>query len=218
MFFTQDALNRFQLSKSDLELLTEREKGEKEKEKEKEKEAKEAKEAKDSKDGKDSKDAKDSKESKDAKDKKKEEPIKVEIAGLEDRLVRLTVHSSELADAVLTPDGEKLLYLAEFEKGHDLWLQKPREKETKLLAKLGAEAGRLHLDKDGKNVFVLAGGRVTKIEIDSGKQEGVGFSGEMRLNRQLEREHLFEHVWRQTAAKFYVADLHGVDWKFYKQA
>jgi C-terminal processing protease CtpA/Prc len=40
----------------------------------------------------------------------------------------------------------------------------------------------------------------------------------IRLDAAAEREYLFEHVWRQTREKFYVEDLHGVDWDYYKGA
>jgi len=213
MFFTQEAFDRFKLSKADYELLTEREKKEKKDDPKKSPEKSDEKK-KDESAGK----AKTEEKKTDAdKDRKKVEPIKIDLENLEDRTVRLTIHSSALADAVVTPEGDKLLYLARFEKGHDLWLHKPRERETKLLAKLGAEGGSLELDKDGKNVFVLAGGHITKIEIESGKQEGVGYAAEMSLNTTAERAHLFEHVWRQVLKKFYVENLHNVDWAFYKR-
>jgi len=148
--------------------------------------------------------------------KEKPDPVKIELDNIEQRVVRLTVHSSDLSDAVLTPDGEKLVYLSRFEKGHDLWIHKLREKETKLLAKLGAEGGTLELSKDAKHVFVLAGGKVTKVELENGKQDAVAFSAEMNLNKAQERIYIFDHVWRQVLNKFYVQDLHHVDWNFYK--
>jgi C-terminal processing protease CtpA/Prc len=40
----------------------------------------------------------------------------------------------------------------------------------------------------------------------------------MKLNTPEERAYEFEHVWRQTLKKFYVEDMNGVDWKFYKDA
>jgi hypothetical protein len=46
---------------------------------------------------------------------------------------RLTIHSSDLADAVISQDGEKMFYLAKFEKGFDLWQTELRSKETKML-------------------------------------------------------------------------------------
>ena len=66
-------------------------------------------------------------------------PLKFELDGIEDRKVRLTIHSSDLADAIMSKDGEKLYYLAEFEKGFDLWQTDLRSKETKLLVKMGRQ-------------------------------------------------------------------------------
>ncbi|MEI7731036.1 MAG: S41 family peptidase [Verrucomicrobiota bacterium] len=220
MFFTPEAFDRFKLSKVEYELLTEREKKDKKPDDVKKEPAKkDDKPAETKEEAKDAKPAdKDKKEDPKPEEKKKVDPVKIQLDNLEDRVVRLTIHSSDLADAVLTPDGEKLLYLARFEKGHDLWLQKPREQETKLLAKLGAEGGQLLFDKEAKNVFVLAGGKVTKVDIETGKQDVIGFSAEMELNRSAERAFLFEHAWRQVLRKFYVEDLHHVDWAAYKAA
>jgi C-terminal processing protease CtpA/Prc len=39
---------------------------------------------------------------------------------------------------------------------------------------------------------------------------------EMVLNTEAERNYIFNHMWRQTAKKFYDPKLHGVDWKMYK--
>ena len=216
MFFTQDAFDRFKLSKADYELQQERDKKDKEKKDSDKKDA-------EKKTGDDKKDiaAKDDKKGKEDKEKdkdKKTEPLKIELDGIENRIVRLTIHSSDLADAVITPDGETVLYLAKFEKGYDLWQNKPRENETKLLVKLGTDSGTLEMDQDGKNVFVLAGGRITKIEISSGKQTSVNFGAEMELNRAAERQYIFDHAWRQVLKKFYVPELHSVDWAFYRKA
>jgi len=207
MFFTQEDFDRFKLSKADFELLTEQEKKEKEK-----KDKKTADEKKSDEKKKD--DDKDEKKKED----KNVEPVKIDLKGIEDRTVRLTINSSTLADAVITPDGETVLYLAKFEKGYDLWQNKPRENETKLLVKLGADSGKLEMDEEGKNVFVLNGGKIVKIEISNGKQTPVNFSAEMELNRAAERTYMFEHAWRQVLKKFYVQNLHGVDWPYYEKA
>jgi C-terminal processing protease CtpA/Prc len=39
----------------------------------------------------------------------------------------------------------------------------------------------------------------------------------MRLDRTAERAVMFDHIWRQTKQKLYVADLGGVDWDGYRQ-
>lgn len=188
MFFTREAFDRFKLSKEEYDLLLEQEKKEKDKKKDKEKKKKD----------------------------KTPAALKIELAGLKERKAKLTIHSSRMADAVVTPDGEKLLYLCRFEKGLDLWVTELRTKKTKILVKLGGRRGDLTLDKDGKNVFLLSDGKLSRIEIKSGKRKSIPYNGEMVLNTSAERYYLFEHVWRQVAKKFYHPGLHRVDWPFYK--
>ncbi|MBK6620726.1 MAG: PD40 domain-containing protein [Saprospirales bacterium] len=191
MFFTQEAYDRFKLSKEDFAILTEKEKEEKEEE--------------------------NGEEKKEEEKNKKVEPLKIDLVDIEDRKSRLTIHSSILSDAVVAKDGEKLFYLAKFEKGYDLWQTELRTRDTKVLAKLGAEsAGGLAFDKEGKNLFFLADGAIQKVEIEGGKKEALKINGEMTLNETVERAYLFEHIWAQVEKKFYKIDLHEVEWDFYK--
>lgn len=195
-FLTQAAFDRYKLSKEEFELVKEQE----EKEKKEKDEAAEAKNAK----GRKTKD--------DAV-----EALKIELDRIEDRRVRLTIHSSQLSSATLSKDGEKLYYLTRFEKGFDLWETELRTKETKVLVRLGANwAGGLQLDKEGKNVFFLKDGGIHRVDLEKGEAMSIGIDGEMVLDEAAERAYLFEHVWRQVLKKFYDPGLHGVDWNFYK--
>ena len=195
MFFTRDAYDRFRLSKPDYALLKEREdKAKEDKDKEKKDKAKGKEEA------------------------KKEEPKKdivIELAGLDQRKARFTIASASIAGMALTRDGDKLFYLASFEKGYDLWQVELRTRETKLFAKLGADNADLELSADGKALFVLADGKVSKIDPESGKTEPVALGGEMTLDQAAEKAYMFDHMWRQIKQKFLVADLYGADWDLY---
>ncbi|TAK36846.1 MAG: peptidase S41 [Saprospiraceae bacterium] len=186
MFFTQEAYDKYKLDEEEFELGKEPENDDKKKEEEK-------------------------------KDSTKVEPVKIELDGLEDRKVRLTAHSSRFSGAVLSKDGEKLFYLAKFEKGFNLWQTNLRSKETKMLVQLDADnVGDLILEKDGKYLFVLADGKLSKVAVEDGKKEGISIHGEMVLNEAVERAYLFDHAWRQVTKKFYKTDLQGVNWDFYK--
>jgi Tol biopolymer transport system component/C-terminal processing protease CtpA/Prc len=199
IFFTREAWDRFRLTKEEMALL-------------KEKEEKTKKKAKD---------AEEKEEQKKKEEEEEEEEIavlEIDLDGIRERKARLTLSSSLLADAVVTPDGEKLLYLSRGEKGHDLWVTELRTKETKILAKLGSDGGSLELDKEGKSLFLLAGGNLSKVAIDSGEKSAIAVSGEMTLNAAAEREYLFEHVWRQTREKFLDPGMHGADWNALKKA
>ena len=97
-FVNQEALDRYNLNKEDYELLTE---AEKEAKKAEEKKAEDTKNNK--KKGKNAPAAK-------ADDKS----LKVELDGIEDRIVRVTPNSSSISGCMITPDGESLYYLSAF--------------------------------------------------------------------------------------------------------
>ncbi len=162
-------------------------------------------------------------EKKDAKkDGKKEktkivEPLNIDFTNPEDRIVRLTINSSNISDAVLTPDGDKLYYLTQFEGGYDLWVNDLRKRETKLMVKLDGSSGSLSLDSTAKNLFVLAGRALSKIDVATDKRRTISYSAEMVLNHPKEREYMFNHVARQVAEKYFRTDLNGVNWNDYTQ-
>lgn len=134
MFFDLDAYERFRMNKEELALIDESKKKEDDKEK------------KDEKTGKKKDDKKDTK-----KDEKKEEvkPLVFDLENCRDRIVRLTVNSSHLGDAVLTPKGDKLYYQAAFEGGYDLWEHDLKENKTKIVMK-SVGGGAMYPDKKVK--------------------------------------------------------------------
>lgn len=189
VFFDKKAYDRFKLSKDDYALLLEKE----------EKDKKDAK--------KDSTSAKKDSASKDGK---------LDLTGLDDRKVRLTINSSDMSDYALSPDGSKLFYLSSFEKGYDLWVTEPRTRETRILAKLGASGSGIEMSKDGKNLFVSNNGSLMKVDVESGKVSPIGINGEMDVDAAAERAYIFEHAWRQVTKKLYDPTLHNIDWEGYK--
>ncbi|WP_417450687.1 S41 family peptidase [Kordiimonas sp.] len=200
-FLNQDALDRFSMSKEEYELM-------KELEEDKKKEEKKAK-----------KDAADETDKAADSAGKKEtdeevEPIKIDWDGMQDRTVRLTAHSSDISDMVLTKEADKLYYLSRFEGGYDLWVQDFREDSTKLLLKLDARSASLDLAEDEKSAFVLADGRISKLSLngDSASQKPVSLNASMELDATQERAYFFEHIWRQVKEKFYNPNMHGADW------
>jgi len=199
MFLTQEAYDKFTMSKEEYEAYKESEKDKKKDDKKEDK--------------------KDDKKKSKKGDKKDDtlKPIKIDFKYLQDRVARLTIHSSNLSDAVVTPDGLQLYYLARFEEGFDLWLHDFKEDETKLVMKLSGWSGGMQLDKEGKNVFLFSGSGMVKINLSSKKQERISYTAQMQLDQKGERDYMFEHMWRQVREKFYVKNLHGVDWDLMKK-
>ncbi|MDE6490776.1 MAG: peptidase S41, partial [Muribaculaceae bacterium] len=201
VFMNRDALDRFRMNEEDYKLL-------KDAEAKAEKEAKKA--DKDKKEGKDKK--KDKKEESDAAG-KDDKAINVELDGIEDRVVRLTPYSSDIAAAVVDADGEKLYYLSAVEKGYDLWKIDLRKGGASIVNKLDAQSGLgLATDKDAKTLFMLGSRMMKKMDMGTERIKNISYTGRMKLDRAAEREAMFNDVYRSEKERFYVADMHGVDW------
>lgn len=215
---TREDWERSKLDKSEHALLKKREdadKAEKEKEKEKEKD----------KAGKGDKPA----PAKDDEAIKLPPPVAVDRDQVEDRIRRLTPNSGDIRAAAMAPDGEAIYYVLLTADSYELWVSRPRSDEAKRLAQFPAsrnergepEPADLQLDAKGETGFLLLGGAMHKFKLpkEEGdvKPERLKFSAEMRLDRAAERAYFFDHAWRQTRDKLYVADMGGVDWDAYRK-
>ena len=206
MFFDLDAYERFRMTKEEKVLREEAEK-----EKKKQADSQQADK------GKDNKKKKDTKKKKCAVDEKPAVPaLAFDLENCRDRIVRLTVNSSRLGDYVLSRGGDTLYYQAAFEGGMDLWKHDLRENKTEIVMK-GVGQGPMKGDKDMKNLFVLTGRGINKIDLAKGKPEPVSFEASFNYKPYQEREYIFNHIWQQVKDKFYVEDIHGVDWEGYRE-
>ena len=189
-FVNKDSYDKFRLNKEDYELL-------KELEEEQEKAASGEKDKAEDKD----------------KEEKVPEDIVVELDGIEDRIVRLTPNSSSIASALVSADGENLYYLASFEGGFDMWKMDLRKHETKLLHKMDAGWANMETDKEGKNIFILGGSGMQKMDTGSEELKPVTFRAEMKMDLAAERAYMFEHIYKQEKKCFYTESMHGVGWE-----
>lgn len=197
MFFTREAWDRFKLSKDEFALLKSIES--------KEKEAKEAAKKKEAEKSKDKK--------KKTEEPKKDSSLTIDWENLNERFAKLTINSSSIADATLSKDGETLYYLARFEKGYNLWSIKLRTQEAKMEMELDVNSGSFEWDKDMKNLFMLASGKIYKLDVDKGKREIVKINSEIKIDKYAERKAMFDHVVLRTEKGFYSKHYHGINWK-----
>lgn len=197
MFFDLDAYERFRMGKEERALYDEAHKKEKaDTTKKKKPLIKLGKKAKD--------------------DKKKEEAktLKFDLANCRDRVVRLTVNSSHMADAILSPGGDTLYYQARFEGGYDLWKHDLVENKTEIVMK--SVGYGLEADKGFKHLYVYNNG-IKQIDLAKNSQKGIDFEANFNYRPYEERAYIFNHVWQQVKDKFYDPKLHGVDWEGYKK-
>ena len=202
MFFDLDAYDRFRMSKEELE-LADANKDEKEKKAdEKEEKKKEDQKKKEEKTGK--------------IEVEKVKPLELDIDNCRDRIIRLTVNSSRMGDAILDSKGEKIYYQAAFEGGYDLWCHDLKEGSTTLMMK-NIGGGGFVADKEVKNLFLCNGSNIKKIDLGSKQTKNIDFEANFNYKPAEERQYLFDHIWRQVKDKFYDPKLQGVDWEGYRK-
>ena len=155
------------------------------------------------------------KEKKDSvKAEKKTEELVIDLENRKERIVKLTRYSGRLGDHYLTQDGKKLYYMVRLEKGTDLCMLNLEDNSIKVVSK--GVSGSIYPTADDKYMYLLSGSGISKISTANGSRDNISFSGEFEYKPAGEREYIFDHVWKQVNEKFYVSDIHGIDWAYYR--
>lgn len=144
---------------------------------------------------------------------KKQLQLEFDLGERKQRTLRLTPYSGRLGDHYLTQDGKKLFYMVRLEKGTDLCMLNIDDMSVKVVAK--GVYGALYPTADDQSMFLLSGNGISKISTADGSRSGISFSGDFDYRPAKEREYIFGHIWKQVNEKFYVSDIHGIDWQGY---
>lgn len=195
VFMNQKAYDDFKRDKQDVELDEEIAKLKKEKDKDKEKADKDKK----------SKDENSDKKEKDGEEK----TIDIELAGITDRIERLTPISTRLNDKIMSADGKTLYFMSSTPQGSALWTVDLVEGDVEMKQKMSAGSS-FFTSPSGKDMFVRSGGSLSKF--NGSKTTPIAYKAEKILDPAAEREFMFDNVVREESERFYVKDMHGVDW------
>ncbi len=198
LFLTQDAWDEYRLSEDDYELMQALD----EINEENEKEQQEAEEKPEDEQDEDKKD-----------EEEKVDPIEIDWDGLQERTAKLTIHSSRLSDAVLNKDADTLYYLTRFEGRLDLWKTNLRTQETEKAVSLNKNYASLHWDPKMENLYLLADGGISEVDLDKGRAKPVSINAQMEMDEEAIMQSSFDHVWLRTSKIFYEPSFHGIDWQ-----
>ena len=161
-------------------------------------------------------DKEEKKEKKDsAKAEKKAEKLILDLADRHNRIIKLTPYAGRLGDHYLTQDGKKLFYIIRLEKSMDLCMMNMEDKSIKVVSK--GVYGSIYPTADDKYMYLLSGNGISRISTSNGSKESISFSGDFEYKPSEEREYIFNHIWKQVDEKFYVSNIHGIDWNGYKE-
>ena len=204
MFFDQEAYEKFLMTKEEKQLLAEAEK-----EKKGDGDNAAADKKKPAKKG--NAKAKAKKDAKKDAAKPAVKPLVLDIDNCRERVVRLTVNSSRVGDAILSVTGDTLYYETHFEGGFDLWRRDIKEEKTERVLK--GVAGTMQTDRKMKNIFVAGQKGIQKIDFKTATAKPVSFEADFNYRPYQERLYMFNHIWRQVKEKFYIENMHGTDWE-----
>lgn len=155
--------------------------------------------------------------------KKPPEPVKIDLAGIEERIVGFPVPPGSYS--ALRAGAGVVLYVTRPEGAPGGPMAPPagdlkifdmeKRKESVLLSGIDGYG----LSPDRGKVIYKSGKKYGIVEVKPGASAKVGDGAlnldglQMRLDRRAEWRQIFHEVWRRERDFFYVANMHGVDWK-----
>ncbi|MDQ7088241.1 MAG: S41 family peptidase [Acidobacteriota bacterium] len=140
--------------------------------------------------------------------------VEIDLQGLWRRAEPLTRLPGDEGDALLTPDGRRLVFTAVNEKGRDIFISDWRGRKPKRLTTSGKAPRALQFDESGKTLFYLsATGTIQRVSLEGKAGDPVPFSARYTVDNAAERRQLFDEAWRALSEWFYDPHFHGVDWQ-----
>ncbi len=147
------------------------------------------------------------------KDSEPKVTVKVDIAGLEQRITVLPISSAGYGNLVSV--GDKLYYArngSKDEKTKIFLYELDKQKETEL-----GEFNGFEISADTKKMLVGGDGSYSIIDLPTGKidaKERLNLSDmKVTLDRNAEWNQIYNECWRQMRDFFYAPNMHGVDWQ-----
>ncbi|MEJ2507663.1 MAG: PDZ domain-containing protein, partial [Ignavibacteriaceae bacterium] len=163
-------------------------------------------------------------EKKDKKDSAKVKEIEIDFPNIYKRLVQVTSMPGDERNVVISADGETFYFTAPYSSGkgkkldYSLYKIKWDGKDFESIVKGSDAYSSLQPDKDVKNIYLFKGdGKLSKVDLDKKKEEGLSYSAKMKINYTTERNQIFEESWRMIRDYFYDPGYNGHDWKAIKK-
>jgi len=158
---------------------------------------------------------------KDAKDDGEDEvpvEVRIDLDGLNERVVTVMTMRGGYDFYDQTPDGKHFAFRSEALGSDDLWIVDWEGNRLTQVSQGGCDPREIAWDADGETCYYVAhGGSIASVTIDpeSGSIEdrgGVGVSGLFTVSVPEERRQMFNEAWRMLWNGFYDPNFHGVDW------
>ncbi len=149
--------------------------------------------------------------------KKKVEPVRIDAAGIRERLSLLPI-GLDVNSIAISPDGKTLLIAARVAGRTNLYawsLDRLSDKPpvARQLTSTPGPKGDVQFSPDGKHVFYLDGGRVFTVALaPGGKAKPLKVSADVDVDFARDKMVAFHEAWTWLRNNFHDPHMHGVDW------
>jgi len=156
---------------------------------------------------------KDEKSEKDEDDKKEIPTVEIDFDKIEYRRRIAYSLSSGSYNPILTPDGEKFVFVASILGKSEIWsVNTEDDPDLKQLTHTGRGKSNLFVTSDSKEVLFLEGGKIKKCGIGDGKVETISFEAIQDIDNIAVNQQKYLETWSLLNSYFYDPDYHGADW------
>ena len=141
-------------------------------------------------------------------------PIRIDVNKIHERLQRVTSLNGDETNLLFSKDGKTIYFTAKSltNMGTDIFSINFDGTDIKEITKSGKSHNALFLDKDAKYIYFVTKGKLSRIDIKSGKEEALPFNGKMEINFAEEQNQIFEESWRALRDGFYDPNFHNNNW------
>ena len=154
-------------------------------------------------------------EKKEDKDKDAPKPVRIDLDGMEHRMIALPIPTGNFGALAVT-DGDKVIYVRRASGGGESGVKIFDPADDAKEEKAVTNAGNFDLSADGKKILVQRGSSLTVLDAAAGggKSSTVPTTGmSVTINPRDEWKQVLRDVYRLERDYFYEPTLHGVDWK-----
>jgi tricorn protease len=140
--------------------------------------------------------------------------VKIDFDDIEERIHTVTKVSGYYNHWTQSRDGKQFAVHSETQGENDIWTVDWRGKELKRITDKNVQPRQFFISRDRKSIRYLSeGGDMYHADIASAKSSPYRFSVELEIDREKEREQVFNEAWWALQDGFYDSDFHGIDWR-----
>lgn len=120
---------------------------------------------------------------------------------------RLTGFSGNISTCAISPDESKLFYMEREGNGYDLKVIDLKSNSSTTFVKLQLSDPKMEMTKDGHYLFILDGGNIIKINLDSAQVQKLNINATVDVDLAMEQRYIFDHIYRLIKKRFMYPDL-----------